>query len=175
MAGQPLDEENDWQKQLEDLKDPVTIVVHQSQAPNEYLEEFKPRLAEITEKFDLIGLKYVQEEGDPEDNVKHLVDHFPAFVILDSDGNDHGIRFYGCPTGNIFNSFISTLIMLSKGEHSLEEAEVDEIKALEDTDIQVLVTPNAPSINTTIDITHSLSFVNEKVSESVSHHQKLRG
>ncbi|MGA1819671.1 MAG: hypothetical protein ACMUHU_01540 [Thermoplasmatota archaeon] len=167
MAGQPSDEDNDWQKQLEGLKDPVTIVVHQSQAPSEYLEEFKPRLSELSEKFDLVDLKFVQEEGDPEDQVKHLVDHFPAFVILDKEGNDHGIRFYGCPAGNIFNSFISTMVMLSTGGPGLEEAEVDEAKTLEDTDIQVLVTPNAPSINSTIDITHRLCFVNEKVKACV--------
>ena len=167
MTGQPSDEDNDWQKRLESMKDVVTIVVHQSQSPNEYLEEFKPRLAELAEKFDLIDIKYVQEEGEPLDNVKHLVDHFPAFVILDKEGNDHGIRFYGCPSGNIFDSFISTLLILSNGEHGLKEAEIEDAKTLDETDIQVLVTPNAPSINSTIDITHKLSFLNDKVKACV--------
>ena len=167
MANQPSDDDNDWQKLLEGLKDPVTIVVHQTQAQNEYLEEFKPRLEELSSKYELIDLKFVQEEGEPEDNVKHLVDHFPAFVILDKEGSDHGIRFYGCPLGNIFHSFISTLIMLSTGEHGLSEDETGTAASLEDTDIQVLVTPNAPSINNTIDISQRLSYVNERVKACV--------
>lgn len=167
MANQPSEEDHNWQKALEGLRDPVTIVVHGSQTSNENLVEFKPRLTELTEKYELISVKYVQEEGDPEDQVKHLVDHFPAFVVLDKDGDDHGIRFYGCPTGNIYKSFITTLVMFSNGEHGLEEEALEEAKTLGETDMQVLVTPNAPSINGTIDITHALSYLNGKVKACV--------
>ena len=167
MANQPSDDEAGMEKLLEGLKDPVTIVVHVQPNKNDVLEEFKSKIDELGEKHELINVKYVQEEGESGDNVKHLVDHFPAFVVLDKDGNDHNIRFYGCPSGNIFHSLISTIHMFSTGEHGLEGELLDQIKAMEESDIQVLVTPNAPSINGTIDVTHMLAFISENVRASV--------
>lgn len=167
MSNQPSDDSTIFEKKLEELKEPVTIVVHVQPAKNDVLEEFKSKIDELGEKYELITVKYVQEEGESGDNVKHLVDHFPAFVVLDKDGNDHDIRFYGCPSGNIFHSLISTIHMFSTGEHGLEDDLLEQAEALEDTDIQVLVTPNAPSINGTIDVTHMLAYVSEKVKASV--------
>ncbi|MGA1866568.1 MAG: hypothetical protein ACMUFK_03770 [Thermoplasmatota archaeon] len=167
MANQPSEDDSGWKKTLEGLKDPVTIVVHEPQAQNDTLAEFKSRLEELKEAYGQISVKCVHEEGELDDGVKHLVDHFPAFVILDKDGKDHGIRFYGCPIGNIFTSFVTALTMLSSGDHSLEEEKLEEARALDQTDIQVLVTPNAPAINGTIDITQMLAYVNENVKACV--------
>lgn len=167
MANQPSDDNAALEKKLEGLKDPVTIVVHVQPTKNDTLEEFKPKVDELGEKYELITVKYVQEEGESGDNVKHLVDHFPAFVVLDKEGNDHDIRFYGCPSGNLFNTLISTIHMFSTGEHGLEGDLLDQVKKLDETDIQVLVTPNAPSINITIDVSHMLAFVSKKIKASV--------
>ena len=167
MANQPSDDNTAIEKMLDGLKEPVTIVVHVQPTKNDVLEDFKSKIDELGEKYELISVKYVQEEGESGDNVKHLVDHFPAFVVLDKDGNDHDIRFYGCPSGNIFNSLVSTIHMFSTGEHGLEGDLLDQIKELDEIDIQVLVTPNAPSINGTIDVTHMLAFISGKVKASV--------
>jgi alkyl hydroperoxide reductase subunit AhpF len=167
MANPPSDDTVNAEKDLEGLKDPVTIVVHEHNEKNEMLEEFKPLLDDIASRYDKITVKYVQEEGDPDDKVYHLVDHFPALVILDKDGEDHGIRFYGCPSGGLFNNLISTILLISTAEHGLDEETIKEIEVLEDTDIQVLVTPNAPSILDTIETTQRISFVNSKVKTCV--------
>jgi alkyl hydroperoxide reductase subunit AhpF len=167
MANQPSDDNTVIEKMLEGMKEPVTIVVHVQPTKNDVLEEFKSKIDELGDKYELISVKYVQEEGESGDNVKHLVDHFPAFVVLDKDGNDHDIRFYGCPSGNIFNSLISTIHMFSIGDHGLDGDLLDQIKALEETDIQVLVTPNAPSINATIDVTQMMAFISDKIKASV--------
>jgi len=167
MASQSPEENVTLEKVLEDLKDPVTIVVHQHPEKNETLDDFKPKIDELAEKFELINVKYVQEEGESGDNVKHLVDHFPAFVVLDKEDNDHGIRFYGCPSGNIFKSLISTIKMFSTGEYEVDEGLLEESNKLEESDIQILVTPNAPSINSTIDVTNTLAYMNGGIKSSI--------
>ncbi|MGA1848055.1 MAG: hypothetical protein ACMUHB_01820 [Thermoplasmatota archaeon] len=167
MANPPSDDAVNAEKELEGLKDPVTIVVHEHNEKNDMLEEFKPVLDDIASRYEKVAVKYVQEEGDPDDKVYHLVDHFPAIVILDKDGEDHGIRFYGCPTGGLFNNLISTILLLSTGDHGLDDENISLIKELDETDIQVLVTPNAPSILGTIETTQKISYINSKVKTCV--------
>jgi alkyl hydroperoxide reductase subunit AhpF len=167
MANQPPDDQAVMEKMLEGMKDPVTIVIHEQPEKNETLEEFKPKMKELEDKFELITVKYVQEEGESGDNVKHLVDHFPAFVVLDQEDNDHGIRFYGCPSGNIFKSLVSSILMISTGEHGLEDDFLKQAEEFEDTDVQILVTPNAPSINATIDVINMLAYANPKIKSSI--------
>jgi alkyl hydroperoxide reductase subunit AhpF len=167
MASQSPDENMTLEKVLEGMKDPVTIVVHEHAEKNDTLDEFKPKIDELAEKSELISVKYVQEEGESGDNVKHLVDHFPAFVVLDKEDNDHDIRFYGCPSGNIFKSLISTIKMFSTGDYEVDEELLEKTKTLEESDIQVLVTPNAPSINSTIDVTNTLAYLNEGIRSSI--------
>jgi hypothetical protein len=62
---------------------------------------------------------------------------------------------------------ISTMLLLSTGEHGLEEDVIAEIEEIGETDIQVLVTPNAPSILGTIETTQKISFMNGKVKTCV--------
>ncbi|MBN1539575.1 MAG: hypothetical protein JW939_05475 [Candidatus Thermoplasmatota archaeon] len=167
MANPTSDDIVITEKFLEELKDPVTIIVHEHNEKNELLEEFKPRLDELASKYEKVAVKYVQEEGDPDDKVHHLVDHFPALVILDKDGEDHGIRLYGCPTGQLYANMISIMHLLSTGDHGLDEEMVAEIGEIQETDIQVLVTPNAPSILETIETTQRISFINSNVKTCV--------
>ncbi len=163
MANPPPDDNVIIEKELEKLVDPVTIVIHETPAKNDTLEAIKPMIDEIGEKYEKVTVKYVIEEGDPNDQIRHLVDHFPAFVILDKDENDHGIRFYGCPSGSVFRSFISTLVMFSTGSHEVEDETVKEIEGLKETDIQVLVTPNAPAIMDTMDVAQKVAYLSKNV------------
>ncbi len=167
MANQPSDDTTLLDQMLEGLKDPITIVAHEHPQKNETLEEFKRKVDELAEKYELISVKYVQEEGESGDNVEHLVDHFPAFVIVDKKKKDHGIRFYGCPSGNIFKSLVKVISMISTGEHGIEDDILEMAKKIGDTDVQTLITPNAPSINSTIDALNTLAYLNPKVKSSI--------
>ncbi|MFW3147001.1 MAG: thioredoxin family protein [Thermoplasmatota archaeon] len=167
MAKDPSSEKIPLEKQIEELQDPVTIVIHITDQENEYLEEVKNQLDQLSEKSENIEVKIVKEEGEPGDNVKHLVDHFPAFVVLDKDGNDHGIRFYGAPMNNIYDGFLKTIIMLSRKETGVGEEDLKTIVEAGEKDLQLLLTPNAPNTQTTIETSLKLAYISEGISVSV--------
>ncbi|MEA3558866.1 MAG: hypothetical protein U9R75_06380 [Candidatus Thermoplasmatota archaeon] len=155
------------EKELESVEEPVSIVVHFSGEDTEMMEQVKARFDSLNEKYEKLDVKYVQEEGEPEDQIHHLVDHFPAYVILDKDGNDHGIRFYGAPLAGLYEAFLRTILLVSGKGKEMDEEIQKKIQDLEDTDLQILVTPNAPNIQETLLTALELSYRSDKVKTSV--------
>ncbi len=72
------------------------------------------------------------------------IDKIPAIAIL-GDGapaKDHGIRFYGIPSGYEFGSLIETILMVGRDEHGLGRPALDALQKLKTpAHIQVYVTP----------------------------------
>lgn len=167
MAKKNNDDPAQFEKELEEMEESVTIVVHFSGEDSEFMEQVRTRLDSLGEKYEKLDVKYVQEEGEPGDQVYHLVDHFPAYVVLDKDGKDHGVRFYGAPLSGLYDAFIRTIMLVSRMDSGIDEGLKEGIDKLKETDLQVLVTPNAPNIQDTILSTVHMAFHNEKVKASI--------
>lgn len=162
MAGLSTEERTNIEKRFEDLKDPVSILFHKPEGKEGQYDEFITQLDEICTLNELLSHKDLVEMETEEDMI-HDVDMFPAIVLMDKDGKDHGIRFYGVPTNKIMNNLIETIVMLSKGESDLEEEVASKVTSLEDSRIMVLGTPSVPGLDDYLKIMTSMAFISPKI------------
>ncbi len=90
------------------------------------------------------------------------IDKIPALAILRVEGErtvDYGIRLYGIPSGYEFSTLIEDLLMVSRGEHGLNDATVKELeRLLEPVHIQVYVTPTCPYCPRAVVLAHRLAM-----------------
>ena len=90
------------------------------------------------------------------------IDKIPAMAIVRVEGNhtvDYGIRLYGIPSGYEFSTLIEDLLMVSRGEHGLNDATLNELeRLLEPVRIQVYVTPTCPYCPRAVVMAHRLAM-----------------
>lgn len=162
MAGLSTDDRSIIEKKFHALEGPVTVLLHKPEGKEELFDDFMAALEEICAMSDLLSLKDMVEMETNEEII-HDVDMFPALVLLDKDGIDHGIRFYGVPTNRTFSVFIETIVLFSNGKIEIEEEDQEKIKALGENRLQILCTPSVPDLEKYLTMTFGLSYLNEKI------------
>jgi len=126
----------------------------------EMCNEAKTLYTELTEITDRIELEVIDGNNKEEAQKYNLMEMRPATVILDENGKDYGIRFYGIVAGYEFSSFLETLIMVSTGKHQLKKSTVDFIKSIDrDVDFKIFVTPSCPYCPTSVYIGHAFAYL----------------
>jgi glutaredoxin-like protein len=129
-----------------DLQMPVDILYFGSQTQNcQYCTETQQLLDEVTSLTEKITLHVHDFDDDKELATQYSIERVPAFVIAGHDENglvDHGIRFFGIPSGHEFTSLITDLLMVSKGDSGLSDEGRAFLSALKTpVHLQVYVTP----------------------------------
>jgi alkyl hydroperoxide reductase subunit AhpF len=162
MSGLSSEDKATVEKKFEALKEPVTIILHKPEGKTENLDDFISVLEEITGISDLLSFQDMVEMETDEDMI-HDVEMFPAIVLLDKDGNDHGIRFYGVPMSRIFNSFIDAITLFSNGEVGYDEEMKERIRKIEKNRLLVLGTPSVPGLDGYLDLLFGLSYLSENI------------
>lgn len=106
-------------------------------------QQMLDELAETSEKINIETHDFNDEEELVE---KYKVEMMPAILMLDKDGNDMRIRFYGVPSGYEFSTLIEDVIAVSKGgEVDLSEKTLEMLKEVDrPLKLQVFVTPTCP-------------------------------
>ncbi len=98
-------------------------------------------LAGLSDKVTLEVHDFVAEAALAE---RYGVDKIPALVLL-GDGpepRDHGIRFYGIPSGYEFGTLLQDFVAVSKGTADLSAGTVRDLQKLtKPVHMQVFVTP----------------------------------
>ncbi len=155
-------------KQLKDilqkLQNKVTIAYFTQEFECDTCKETHEFLDEFVELSDKLELKLYDFKADKEMVEKHHVDMIPAIVLLDKDGKDHGIKFYGLPGGYEINSFISGLLEVSGVEQPVEEALRTRIKNInKDVHIKVFITLSCPHCPGAVSNAHKLALLNDHV------------
>lgn len=98
---------------------------------------FRAALAEVAE---LVPLLQVEECGSEASGA--LVERTPAVALLDAEGTDLRVRFYGLPTGYEFSSFLSAVADAAAPESALQPATLEALAELkQDVQIKVFSTP----------------------------------
>jgi len=121
------------------LQNPVQVLFYYAD-PN---DQFTTAMQEILSEMESLSggkIKATQKggrEGQAE-AARYRVDQAPAMVLLDKDGNDTRIRFYGATVGYEFMVFLEDLIDVSRGVTRLSEAAREQIRAI-DQDVVVQV------------------------------------
>jgi glutaredoxin-like protein len=128
-------------QELARLVHPVRLAVF-SQAladpDSEQVRRLVEELAALDERLTAESYNFVLDE----EKARGLgIARIPAIAILGPD-RDHGIRFYGLPTGYEFGTLIDGILDVSSGDSGLEPATREALAALENpVHLQVFTTP----------------------------------
>jgi len=138
----------------------VKIKLFLDESSCEMCNEAKSLYSELAEISDRLELEVIDGKNTEEAKKYNLMDMRPATIILDENGKDYGIRFYGIVAGYEFSSFLETLILVSTGKHQLKDSTVDFIKSIDkDVDFKVFVTPSCPYCPTAVYIGHAFAYL----------------
>jgi len=155
-------------KQLKDilqkLQNNVTIAYFTQEFECDTCKETHEFLEEFVELSDKLELKIYDFKADKDMVEKYHVDMIPAIILLDSDGKDYGIKFYGLPGGYEINSFISGLLEVSGQEQPVEDELLKRINAInKDVHIKVFITLACPHCPGAVSNAHKLAYLSNNV------------
>ena len=121
----------------------------------ELLEE----VSSLSDKIELVIHDFV---ADKEKAAEYGIDKIPALAILGKE--DHGIRFFGIPSGYEYTSLIEAIIDVSKEKTSLSQKTIEAIKKIdEDIHIQVFVTPTCPYCTMMVRLGHQFALESPRI------------
>ena len=125
---------------FEELENDIKLINFTQSIECMYCSETRGLLEEVSELSDKISLEVYDFIGDEEEVKKFNIDKIPATVVMSE--KDHGIRYYGIPSGYEFSSLLSDILMVSSGDSGLTQDTKDTLKSLTDPmHLQVYVTP----------------------------------
>jgi glutaredoxin-like protein len=128
------------QQELQTLTKKVKLIVFTQQIECPTCEQNTSLAKELASLSDLIELETYNFQIDKDKTEQYGVDKIPATVVVGE--KDHGVRFYGVPSGYEFTSLLEAIKKVSAGEHDLSDATLQQISALrQPLHIQVFVTP----------------------------------
>jgi glutaredoxin-like protein len=160
-------------KALESMKAPVTAAVFTVDAGEphacEICEDTRQLVEEVAFLSDgKIAAQLYDLTRDAEVAGRFGVQTAPAVVLLDADGRDLGIRFFGIPTGYEFATLIHDITMISRGDPELRPETIETLDALDrPVNIQVFVTPTCPYCPPAVHLAHRLAFASDRVTASM--------
>lgn len=160
--------DQDTQNQVRDLlavlKSPVTLHLFTQEFECGYCKETRQIVEEVAELSDLVTLQVHDFVKDEELVQAMKIDKIPAVAVAGKDGKDHGIRFYGIPSGYEFTSLIETLIMVGTQAMELDTKTLAFLEKLDQPlHLQVFVTPTCPYCPSAVVLAHQLAFASDKV------------
>lgn len=148
---------------LDGMEHPVTIEFFGKEGEELVAETktFLSEIAEITEKVTLVVHSLPQDQARADELG---ITRVPGFAILDEDGNDPGVRFFGLPGGHEINSFIYALMAVGGNQEELPEAVLTEVRNFDhDINIKVFITLSCPHCPGAVSKAHRLAMENPRI------------
>ncbi len=128
------------QKEFAALKEPVKLVYFTQEMECQYCEQTRELLQEVAELSDKLEVQVYDFVKDKEKALHYGIDKIPATIV--EGKKDHGIRFFGVPSGYEFSTLLGSIIEVSTGESGLSEKTKKLIQPINTPiHIQVFITP----------------------------------
>ncbi len=128
-----------------------------------YCRETRQLLEEVKSLSDKIELQVLDFVADKDKAAAHGVDKIPATVVIGE--TDHGIRFFGIPSGYEYTSLVQAIIDVSRGSTELSPKTKESLKSVaKDVRIQVFVTPTCPYCTVAVRLGHQMALESPRVS-----------
>ncbi|MCX7810126.1 MAG: thioredoxin family protein [Leptospiraceae bacterium] len=154
------DTQKEVQSILQEMKDPVKMILFVKNEDCIYCKETQQLLEEVKELNDKISLEVYNIDFAKEKAEYYNIDKAPAIIL--ENGSDFGIRFYGIPSGYEFGTLLQDLIYVSKKETELSPSTKDFIKKInKPLHIQVFVTPTCPYCPRAVLMAHQMALESE--------------
>ncbi len=127
-------------ERLDALRSEITLSYFTQEVECDFCRETRELLEELSTLDDRIKLRIFDFKDNRAEADKYGIDKIPATVIANE--RDHGIRFYGIPSGYEFSPLLDAIVMVSKGESSLSAESKQRLKEIKTPiHLQVFVTP----------------------------------
>ena len=132
---------------------------------NEYSQVTEQLLKEVSEVND----KIIIESYDINDSLSEEFDIdkelTPAMVMLNSNGEDLGVRFYGIPSGHEFSTLLQELIAMSKGgKTEFSEEAVNKLSSIDKKlRIRAFITPTCPYCPKAVIAAQQTAMINKNI------------
>jgi len=151
-------------ERLAGLEREVKLVFFSQELECRFCRETHQLLDELSGLHDLLTLEVYNLVTDKEVAEKYNVDKVPAIVLLDADGTDYGIRYFGIPSGYEFASLLEDILMFASDDSGLQPATREALHTLEgEVHMQVFVTPTCPYCPNAVHLAHQMAFESDKV------------
>lgn len=125
---------------LAGLQNPVRLVFFTQSLNCETCEPTRQMLGELGELSDKLTIEEHNFALEAAVAADYRVDRVPAIAVVGAQ--DHGIRFFGMPSGYEFMSLIDAITMVAGGDSGLSDQTRTLLKDLQDPlTVQVFVTP----------------------------------
>jgi glutaredoxin-like protein len=125
---------------LGDLPNPVRLVMFTQEFECQFCRETRQLVEEVAGLHDQVTAEILNFVMDKDEADKYAIDKIPAIAVIGA--KDHGIRFYGIPSGYEFSSLIESIRLASSGEPQLSAEGLELARNLDQpVHIQVYVTP----------------------------------
>lgn len=149
-------------KEFEKLVEPVKIVYFTQEMECQFCEQTHELLQEVAELSDKLSLEVYDFVKDKDKALQYRIDKIPATVI--EGKKDHGIRFFGVPSGYEFSTLLGSMIEVSTGESGLSEKTKSLIAKINTpVHIQVFVTPTCPYCPGAVSLAHKLALASDAI------------
>jgi glutaredoxin-like protein len=146
----------------EKLVNEVRLVVFTQEVPCLFCKETElvvDELAELSPKIKVEKYDFVKDMVKAKE---FRIDKIPAIAVIGK--KDHGVRFYGIPSGYEFNSLVGAILDVSRGESGLSQKTKDVLKLIDNSvHIQVFVTPTCPLCPTAVRLAHRLAIESDMI------------
>ncbi len=156
--------QNQLKEILNNMKDNVKIINFTQAIECPMCKETRAFAEEIASLSDKLSVIVYDQIADSDMIKKYGVERIPAIVLLDKDGKDHGVKFYGLPGGYEINSFLSSIIEMSGMRQALPADIASRIKKIDkDVHIQVFVGLSCPHCPAAVEVAHRLAMENSNI------------
>jgi glutaredoxin-like protein len=157
---------NDVTAMLDEMGGSTRILMFTQEFECQYCRETRDLVEEIAALSDDVSVEVYDFVDDAEKAEAYGVDKIPALVLLDADGTDYGVRYYGIPSGYEFSSLLHDIQAVAAGPDALDLSDetLDFLDELEgNMHLQVFVTPTCPYCPRAVVMAHALAIASDRV------------
>lgn len=149
-------------QQLDGLASPVRLVMFTQEFECQYCAETRQLVQEVASLSDQLEAEIYDFVADEQLAEEYGIDKIPAIAVVGEQ--DHGIRFYGIPSGYEFTSLLEAIQAVARNKPELNDATQAYLAELnEPVHMQVFVTPTCPYCPQSVVLAHQMALASPLV------------
>lgn len=149
-------------EKLSGLAAPVRLVMFTQEFECQYCAETRQLVEEVADLSDQLQAEIYDFVDDKDIAEEYGIDKIPAVAVVGEQ--DHGVRFFGIPSGYEFTSLLEAILSAAGGKPDLsEETRTYLSKLTEPIHMQVFVTPTCPYCPQSVVLAHQMALASPMV------------
>ena len=144
------------------IEDRVRITLFTQEPESQASRETRQLLEELADISDKIELRVLNFDSNKDEASALDVNKLPGTVIEGS--KDHGIRYFGAPSGYMVSSVIENVVQISKNESDLSENSKQLVSTIQSPlELQIFVSSTSPYCPALVSLSQRLAIENDNI------------